>query len=165
MSAPSNLTDCYTHELKDLISANDQMSTVVEKLHEAATNDALKSHLKKTIEGIEKHTDTIKQLLEDCGESGKEHCKGMEGLCKEARKHAIEEAPHLNAVQDVVILSQYQRLCHYGICGFGTARAFADGLGKADHSSKLEKITADIYNSDEEMTKVAETCVNEAARA
>lgn len=165
MSAPKNLNDCYTHELKDLISANDQMKTVVKKLHEAATNDALKSHLKNTVDGIEKHTSTLESLLKDCGESGKEHCKGMEGLCKEAKKHAIEEAPHLNAVQDVVILSQYQRLCHYGICGFGTASAFANGLGKDDHAKQLEAITGEIYASDEEMTEVAETCVNEAARA
>ncbi len=165
MSAPSNLEDCYTHELKDLVSANDQMKTVVKELHKAASNDALKSHLKKTIDGIEKHTETIEGLLEDCGESGREHCKGMEGLCKEATKHALEEAPHLNSVQDVVILSQYQRLCHYGISGFGTSRAFAEGLGKSDHAKKLESITGDIYWADEEMTKVAENCVNEAAKA
>lgn len=165
MSAPSNLTDCYTHELKDLISANDQMKKVVEELHEAATNEDLKSHLKKTIDKIDEHTSTLKELLEDCGESGKEHCKGMEGLCKEAKKHAIEEAPHLNAVQDVVILSQYQRLCHYGICGFGTSRAFAEALGKKEHANKLEEITGEVYYADEEMTKVAESCVNEAAKA
>lgn len=165
MSAPKNLKDCYTHELKDLISANDQMKDVVNELHDAAENDDLKSMLKKTVDGIEKHTETTKQLLEDCGESGKEHCKGMEGLVKEARKHALEEAPHLNAVQDVVILTQYQRLCHYGICGFGSAAAFAEGLGKSDHVDKLDQITADIYSADEEMTKVAEGCVNEAAKA
>ncbi|MCJ7420486.1 ferritin-like domain-containing protein [Sphingomicrobium astaxanthinifaciens] len=165
MSAPKNLEDCYTHELKDLISANDQMKKVVKDLHDAAENDDLKSMLKKTIDGIEKHTQTTEQLLADCGESGKEHCKGMEGLVKEARKHALEEAPHLNAVQDVVILTQYQRMCHYGICGFGSAAAFAEGLCKSDHADKLDQITADIYGSDEEMTKVAESCVNLAAKA
>lgn len=165
MSAPSNLADCYTHELKDLVSANDQMKKVVEELHEAATNEDLKSHLKKTIDKIESHTSTLKELLEDCDESGKEHCKGMEGLCKEAKKHAIEEAPHLNDVQDAVILAQYQRLCHYGICGFGTAKAYAEGLGHSDHAAKLDSITAEIYTADEDMTKLAETCINNAAKA
>ena len=165
MSAPKNLEECYTHELKDLVSANDQMAKVVKDLAEAATHNGLKSHLKKSVDGIEKHTQTIASLLEDCGESGKEHCKGMEGLCKEARKHGIEEAPHLNDVQDVVILTQYQRMCHYGICGFGTAKAFAKGLGKDEHADKLDQITADIYWSDEEMTELAEGCVNRAAKA
>ena len=165
MSAPKNLSDCYTHELKDLISANDQMKSVTKELHEAATNDRLKTHLKSTLDAIEKHTSSIEGLLEDCGESGKEHCKGMEGLCKEARKHALEEAPHLNTVQDVVILSQYQRLCHYGICGFGTAAGLAEALGKSDHVSKLDTITSDVYKSDDCMTEVAEACVNEAAAA
>ncbi|WP_265530156.1 YciE/YciF ferroxidase family protein [Sphingomicrobium marinum] len=163
MSAPSNLKDCYVHELKDLISANDQMAKILPELHDAATNEGLKKHLKKSLDGIEKHTGTTEQLLEDMGESGKKHCKGMEGLVKEAKKHAIEEAPHYNAVQDVVILAQYQRLCHYGICGFGTSKAFAEGLGKDDHVKKLDQITADIYWSDEEMTKLAENCINDAA--
>ena len=165
MSAPKNLKDCYVHELKDLISANDQMKSVVKDLHDAAENDALKSMLKKTVDGIGKHTQATEELLADCGESGKEHCKGMEGLVKEARKHALEEAPHLNTVQDVVILTQYQRLCHYGICGFGSAAAFAEALGKSDHAEKLDEITADIYSADEEMSEVAETCINDAAKA
>ena len=165
MSAPSNLKDLYVHELKDLVSANDQMRETLGKLHKAAEHDGLKKHLKKSIDGLEKHTSTVEQLLSDMGESGKKHCKGMEGLCKEAEKHAIEEAPHLNAVQDASIVAQFQRLSHYGITGFGTAAAFAEGLGKSDHAKQLDEITATIYCSDEEMTSLAEDCINCAAKA
>ena len=164
MSAPENLTDCYTEELADLWSANDQMEKVVGDLASKAGDDKLKQKLEKSQKGIAEHTKTIKSLLEDCGVSEKEHCKGMEGLVKEARKHALEANIKDADVRDVVILAQYQRMCHYGICGFGTAKAFAEALGKKDHVSKLDTITADIYDADENMSDLAERSVNLSAK-
>ena len=165
MSAPKNLKELYVHELQDLVSANDQMHKTLGKLHKEADHDGLKEHMKKSLDGLEKHTKTIEGILSDLGESSKKHCKGMEGLCKEAEKHGIEEAPKDQAVQDAAILAQFQRLSHYGITGFGTAAAFAEGLGKKDHAKKLDEITSSIYASDEEMTELAEDCINCAAKA
>ena len=160
MSAPKNLTECYVHELQDNWSANEQMEKCVRELAEATTESKLKDRLVKSADGIAKHTDTIKSLLEDCGEKEKEHCKGMEGLVKEAKKHALEPNFADGEVRDVVIIAQYQRMCHYGICGFGTAKAFAKALGKDDHATKLDTITADCYQADQNMTDLAERSQN-----
>lgn len=164
MSAPKNLADCYAHELADSWSANDQMEKCVRDLAKAAGDDKLKQRLTKSAEGITKHTQSIKKLLEDCGGSEKEHCKGMEGLVKEANKHALEAGIEDEDVRDVVIISQFQRMCHYGICGFGTAKAFAEALGKSDHVSELDRITAEIYDTDDNMTDLAERSVNLQAK-
>ena len=120
--------------------------------------------MSKSADGIAKHTETIKQLLDDCGVSEKEHCKGMEGLVKEARKHALEADIEDKDVLDVVIIAQFQRMCHYGIAGFGTAKAFAEALGKSEHVSKLDRVTAEIYDTDENMTDLAERSVNLEAK-
>lgn len=160
MSAPKNLTDCYTGELADNWSANEQMHAVVTKMAKAASDKKLAKRLQKAADGISKHTETIKKLLKDCDVSEKEHCKGMEGLVKEAKKHALEANIKDDDVRDVMIVAQYQRMCHYGICGFGTAKAFAEALGKDDHVKKLDSITADIYDTDENMTDLAERSVN-----
>jgi ferritin-like metal-binding protein YciE len=164
MSAPGNLTDCYTEELADNWSANEQMAEIVAKLADAASDDKLKSRLRDSIDGIRRHTDTIKELLDDCGVSEKEHCKGMEGLVKEATKHAIDADIKDGDVRDVVIIAQYQRMCHYGICGFGTAKAFAEALGKSDHVAKLDEITEAIYDTDENMSDLAERSANLRAK-
>lgn len=164
MSAPQNLKDCYTGELADSWSANDQMEKIVRKMASAAGDDELKSKLEKSADGIAKHTATIKQLLESCGETEKEHCKGMEGLVTEAKKHALDAGIEDQDVLDVLIIAQYQRMCHYGICGFGTAKAFAEALGMKDHVAKLDQITADIYGADENMTDLAEACANLQAK-
>ena len=161
MSAPEDLKDIYTDELKDLWSANDQMKKVLKKITAKASDDALKSMLTDSQAGIEKHTDVVKELIAANDEKvSKEHCKGMEGLVAEATKHVLKEGPDKGPLLDVMIIAQYQRMTHYGIAGFGTAAAYAKALGLKDDHKKLTAATKDIYGGDEYMTKLAETSVN-----
>ncbi len=161
MSTPEDLKDIYTDELKDLWSANDQMNRVLKKVTSKATDKALKEMLTSSQAGIEKHTDTLKELIAGQDEKvSKEHCKGMEGLVAEATKHILEEGPEKGPLLDVLIIAQYQRMTHYGIAGFGTAGAYAKALGLKDDAKKLKDATKEIYGGDEYMTKLAETSVN-----
>lgn len=57
------------------------------------------------------------------------------------------------AALDVAIIAQYQRLCHYGIAGFGTTKAFAEALGKDEAARKLDQALDNIYESDDFMTE------------
>jgi hypothetical protein len=85
MSGPESLKEVYHDELADLWSANDQMTKVVKMLAGKVHDDKLKALFEKSVVGINEHTKTIKSLLEaGGGEVAKEHCKGMEGLVKEA---------------------------------------------------------------------------------
>ena len=166
MSAPEDLKDLYTGELQDLWSANDQMAKVVKKMSGKVSDSALKDMLIKSQDGISKHTELLKSLLESSGEKvKKEHCKGMEGLVAEAAKHTIEEAPDKGPVLDALIIAQYQRMSHYGIAGFGTAASFAGTLGLKSDVKQLDQATKEIYGSDEYLTKLAEMSVNMDAKA
>ena len=130
------------------------------------SDPTLKEMLTKTQDGIARHTETLKQLLEASGERvKKEHCKGMEGLVAEATKHTTEEAPEKGPVLDALIIAQYQRMSHYGIAGFGTAASYAGTLGLKDAVKSLDQATKEIYGGDEYMTKLAETTVNIDAEA
>jgi ferritin-like metal-binding protein YciE len=165
MSSTATLKDVYADEMKDLLSANRQMTKVVKVMSDKAHDLKLKQALEKSIAGIEAHSDTLKSLLTDAGEKAeREHCKGMEGLVKEATKHITDEAPKDDELLDIVIISQYQRMSHYGLAGFGTAAAYAKALGMKDHVTKLNHIVADIYKGDEFATKLAEKVEAAAAR-
>ena len=158
-------SNLYTDELKDLWSANDQMQRVLKKIAPKATDASLNAMLNKSIEGITGHTELLKDLIAGQDEKvSKEHCKGMEGLVAEATKHVIEEGPDKGPVLDAIIIAQYQRMSHYGIAGFGTAAAFASGLGLKADDKKLKAATKDIYDGDEYMTKLAEMTVNLEAK-
>src|SRR5260370_558765 len=88
MAGTEHLKDIYADEMKDLWSANDQMTKVIKVMSEKAHDPKLKQELEKSITGINKHADTLKSLLTDAGSKAEmEHCKGMEGLVKEATKH------------------------------------------------------------------------------
>ncbi|QXT39042.1 ferritin-like domain-containing protein [Gymnodinialimonas ceratoperidinii] len=161
----TTLNDLYIEEIQDLWSANEQMSEVVSDMADKASDSKLSDRLKTAKDGIDQHSQMLKSLLQDSdAEVKKEHCKGMEGLVKEARKHALE-ADMSGAALDVAIIAQYQRLCHYGIAGFGTTKAFAEALGKDDAVSKLDKALDKIYGSDEFMTDLAERSRNLEAMA
>ncbi|MEO9101398.1 MAG: DUF892 family protein [Burkholderiaceae bacterium] len=161
MAKITKLEELYVDELKDLWSANDQMVRALKKIAPQATNEKLKSMLAKSPEGIAKHTELLKKLIEAQGETpSKEHCKGMEGLATEAIKHTVEEAPAKGPVLDAAIIAQYQRMTHYGITGFGTVAAFAKALKLDSDVKQLDAATKDMYNSDELMTELAESAVN-----
>lgn len=161
MSKPANLQELYVDELKDLWSANDQMQRLVAKIADKPHNPKLKSLLSKSEKGIAEHTGVLKDLLTSNGaEVAKEHCKGMAGLVEEAKKHILDDGPEPGPLLDAVIISQYQRMTHYGIAGFGTAAAYAGALGRTDDAEKLHRATQEIYRGDEYASTLAETSIN-----
>ncbi len=165
MPTPDSLKEVYTDEIKDLWSANDQMTKALAQLTAGVHDAKLKQHLTESATGIDKHNETLKGLLSDAGETvEKEHCKGMEGLCKEALKHGVAEAPTDGELRDIVIIGQYQRMCHYGITGFGSAAAIAEALGMKDHVTKLKGIVSDIYGADELTSQMGEKLAKLAAK-
>ena len=159
----TTLKDLYIEELQDLWSANDQMSVIVAEMAEMAdkaSDSRLADRLSSAKDGVDQHIRLLKSLLEDIeAEVEKDHCKGMEGLVKEARKHALDSDMQGTAL-DVAIIAQYQRLAHYGIAGFGTTKAFAETLGEDEAASKLDEALDRIYQSDAFMSELAERSRN-----
>lgn len=164
MPAPNSLKDVYLDEMKDLWSANNQMAGTLKKIMGRASDPKLKTMLEHAIDGIEAHSGTLKSLVaKNGGEVSPEHCKGMEGLVKEALKHAVEEAPSDGHLRDAQIIAQYQRMTHYGLAGFGTAAAYAKALGLADQEAELKRVVSDVYRGDEYATMLAEAVERAAA--
>jgi ferritin-like metal-binding protein YciE len=163
--AISTLKEVYVEEMRDLWSANDQMQKFMKNLSAKASDQKLKAMLDESATGIGKHTETLKSILEATGGSaGADHCKGMQGIIAEAKKHALEEDldPPL---RDLVIIAQYQRMSHYGLAGFGTAASYAAALGDKDGATKLKSITKDIYKADEYTSQMAARAERSAAKA
>src|SRR3954452_7677194 len=153
MATSNDLKTLYEEELGDLWSANDQMQRIVAKMVEQASADPVKQLLQKSVDGIAKHTATIQSMVEGYG-GKKDHCRGMEGLVDEAKKHALD-TPLDPALRDLELIAQYQRMSHYGLAGFGTATAYASVLGLTDDAEKLKQIVNDIYHADQYSTQLA----------
>ncbi len=151
-TAPKNLKELYTADMRDLWSANDQMQKIVQSFGEKATDPKLKQLFEQSVSGISQHTQALRALMDANSDSP---CPGMQGLIQEAKQHALESdlPPQL---RDLEMIAQYQRMSHYGIAGFGTVAAYAEALGMSEEVSKLKSIVSDIYKADEYSSSLAE---------
>lgn len=165
MAEIKNLKDLYLDGIKDLYSACKQSIPVTEDMARAAKNADLKSALEASVKGTREGMASMEKLAAAHGaDAAGEHCRGMEGLVEEARKHALQAQFADDDVQDAAIIAQYQRLAHYAITGYGTLKAWAKRLDLSDDAKVLDKATASTYEGDEHMTKIAvKGGVNKAA--
>ncbi len=160
----TTLKDVYLDQLQDIWSANKQSLDVVTELGRAAENKSLSEALIAGGQGI---ADGMEKIAELCNEHGidpnGEHCKGMEGLVKEARAHSITEDFGDADARDAMIITQYQRMVHYGIAGYGCLVAFANRLGLDGDGAILQECLDNTYDGDRRMTEIATAEVNKAA--
>ena len=162
--ALNSLKDVYIDQLQDLWSACSQSRDVTQSLAKAAKNDDLKKALEAGAKGITDGMNAVQKLAEQHGfDPEGEHCKGMEGLVKEARAHALEEEFGDDDVRDAMIITQYQRMTHYAIAGWGCCKAFATRLGLEEDARLLDECLGNTYDGDEHMTEIATGEVNPAA--
>ncbi len=159
-----SLKDVYIHQLQDLHSANRQALKATRDLSRAATSESLRSALIRGVQGIKDGLQNLERLIRKHGATPDgEHCKGMEGLVREARSHSIKEDFAVNAVRDAVIITQYQRMAHYAIAGYGCAAAFARKLDLADDAATLSEMLDAAHSGDKTMSDLAEEEINERA--
>ena len=162
----NTLHDVYHDQLQDIWSANKQSLEVVNKLGRAATDKDLSEALIAGANGISEGMEKIAQICakHDLDPTG-EHCKGMEGLVKEARAHVLEEDFGDDAVRDAMIITQYQRMVHYALAGYGCLLAFANRLDLDEDGAILEQCLDKTYDGDRHMTALATGGINKDAAA
>lgn len=160
----NSLKDLYIDQLQDLYSANTQALEVTREMAEAASNRDLRKALQAGVKGIQNGIDALEGIIRrHDADPGGEHCKGMEGLVREARSHALEEKYASDDTRDAMIISQYQRMVHYAIAGYGCLVAYASRLDLSDDASALQECLDHSYSGDRTMTDIATGGVNQAA--
>ena len=157
-----SLKDLYLEQLKDLYSAETQLVEALPRMEEAASardlRQAFNDHLRQTQEQVRR----LERIFQDLGESPKGHtCEGMKGLVKEGEEMIKRRGEP--AVLDAGLIAAAQRVEHYEIAGYGTVRTYAELLGRDEHVSLLEKTLQEEEDTDEKLTQLAESHVNEEA--
>ena len=156
------LEDLFHQELKDLYSAETQLVKALPKMAKAATNADLKAgfeeHLEQTKGHVERLDEIAKQL--DKKLTGQK-CKAMEGLIEEGADMISEDAE--DSVRDAGLIGAAQRVEHYEMAGYGTARALAKQLGHDDIVDLLEETLEEEKETNEKLTELAESAINPEA--
>ena len=159
-----SLRKLYVHELKDLHSAEKQLIRALPQFVKAAQDpelkEALSEHLKET-KLQRKRLEHIFLKMEF--EPGGHRCKGMAGLLREGKE--ILKAEIEEDVLDAAIISACQRVEHYEIAGYGTARTFAEKLGEQAAADLLQETLEEEAGADQKLTQLAERRINLEAMA
>jgi len=160
--AVESLNQLFVEQLRDLYDAENQLIKALPKMAEGANSDELRRGFEEHLEQTKGHAQRIEQIFEQFGEKVKgKKCKGMEGLIKEGSETLEEDIADEN-VQDAAIIAAAQRVEHYEIAGYGTARTFANLLGEDEAASLLEQTLEEEKETDAKLTQLAER-INVAA--
>jgi ferritin-like metal-binding protein YciE len=155
------LKDLYIHELKDLYSAEKQLIKALPKMAKAATSPELADGFKTHLEETKVHAERLEKILKSHDQTTRgPKCKGMEGVVAEGAEMIEEEAD--DEVRDAGLIAAAQRVEHYEISGYGTARTYAELLGDEAGAKVLQQTLDEEAATDEKLTAAAKK-INVAA--
>jgi len=158
-----SLRDLYIHELKDLYSAEKQLTKALPKMAKSATNKQLAAAFTAHNEQTKRQMKRLEDILAKHGESTRgPTCKGMEGLITEGNE-IMSEADE-DEVRDAGLISAAQRVEHYEIAGYGCARTYAELLGDKQGARLLDATLREEGATDKKLTKLATSVINLRAK-
>ncbi|HEY9248845.1 MAG TPA: ferritin-like domain-containing protein [Rariglobus sp.] len=162
MSAES-LKDLLVDEIKDLYHAEKQLVKALPKMAKAALDEDLKAGLAAHLEETKEHVVRLERVFKLLDEPAKAKvCPAMKGLIEEGSEALAEKGK--SAVRDAQIIGSAQRIEHYEMAAYGTARALAETLGE-DEVAEILQTTLDEEGAANKTLTAAAATVNEAALA
>jgi len=159
-----DLQDLFVDLMKDLYSAENQLVKALPKMAKAASNAELKAGFEEHLEQTKEQAARIEEICKmlEVTPKGKK-CAGMEGLIEEGKELMEEDAEE--SVLDAGLIAAAQKVEHYEIAAYGTARTWARQLELDDAVGLLEQTLAEEKETDEKLTELATALINEEAEA
>jgi|SRR5450631_2746677 len=145
------LEELLIDELKDLYSAEKQIVRALPKIIRAITSSELQAGLSNHLEETKGQVVRLEKIGEILGKkmTGKA-CVGMKGVLEEGSE--VLEDTQKGLVRDAALISACQRVEHYEMAGYGSARDFAKLLGQSEIAELLEETLIEEKNADKTLT-------------
>jgi len=158
-----SIQEMLVDSLRDMYDAERQAVKNLPKLAKAATSAELKQAFQEHTEVTKGQVARLEQVFELLGERAKpKPCKAMQGLVAEAMEH-IGEHSRGNEL-DAVLIASGQKIEHYEIAAYGTARAMAKAVGQRDAANLLQETLKEEGETDKLLTRVALEVYREMVR-
>ncbi len=165
----NSLKDVLQEQLEDLHSAETQLVEALPKMAQAAGHDELRTAFEQHLEETRGHVKRVEEALGELGISGSsEECKGMKGLIAEGEE--IMKVQGDPSAKDAALIGAAQRVEHYEIAAYGTARQLAEDVGLDGIRDLMDQTLDEESQADKLLTKIAtggmlKSGVNEQASA
>jgi len=154
MVAISNLQDLLVDQLQDIYNAETQLTKALPKMAKAASSPELRQAFENHLQETLGHVERLEQAFEALGEKAKgKTCHAMKGLVEEGQEAIKEDAP--DSVRDAALIGAGQRVEHYEMAAYGTARSFAESLGQKEVAQLLQQTLEEESAADKLLTKIS----------
>jgi ferritin-like metal-binding protein YciE len=147
------LHDLFEHEIADLYDAEQQLLEALPNMAGAATDDQLRKAFEHHLNETRDHASRLEEIRGSLGSTMSETCDAMKGLIKEGDE--IVAADGDPTVKDAALIAAAQRVEHYEIAAYGTARTLADELDMSEAKDLLDQTLDEESNADKLLTKIA----------
>src|SRR4051794_27858710 len=150
-----SLNTLLQEELKDIYDAEKRLVRALPKMAKAATSEELRQALQEHLEVTKGQVQRLEQAFELLGVPAKaKPCAGMKGLIEEGEEVMREDAS--DTLMDAAIIGAAQRVEHYEMAAYGTARTFAEKLGNDEVAQLLEETLNEEKETDQKLTEISE---------
>lgn len=147
----TTLQQLFIEQLRDLLSAENQLIEALPQMAEAAHAAALKRGFQVHLTETKEHARRLERILKGLGEKAEgKTCKAMQGLVKEGSETISEDASP--EVKDAALIAAAQRVEHYEIAGYGCVRTYANLLGLKEEARVLETTLKEEAATDKKLT-------------
>jgi ferritin-like metal-binding protein YciE len=160
--AVKSVNDLLLEELRDVYHAEKQLVKALPKMAKKAKSDKLRQAIEQHLEETKGQVDRLEQVFEKLdSRSRAKRCEAMEGLIEEAEQ-AMEEIT-TPEVLDAAMIAAAQKVEHYEIASYGSARALAEALGHNEVAQLLEQTLEEEKQADQKLNEIALSEVNRTA--
>jgi ferritin-like metal-binding protein YciE len=160
--AVKSVNDLLLDELRDVYHAEKQLVKALPKMAKKAKSDKLRQAIEQHLEETKGQVDRLEEVFDklDARARGK-RCEAMEGLIAEAEE-AMEEIT-TPEVLDAAMIAAAQKVEHYEIASYGSARTLAEALGHQEVAQLLEQTLDEEKQADQKLNEIALSDVNQRA--
>jgi ferritin-like metal-binding protein YciE len=151
-------------ELRDLLDAEQQITRALPRFVQSAASPMLRTAFEKHLQETKRHVNRVQRALETLGAAVRaKRCEAMRGLIAEGNE-LVAGAPK-GALRDAMMITSAQKVEHYEMAAYGTARTYAAVLGRSDIARLLDDTLQEEKKADLKLTEIAEGSVNGNAAA
>jgi ferritin-like metal-binding protein YciE len=159
-----SLDKLFLEELKDVYNAEKQILRALPRMAKTADSPELQQAFTKHLKETEGHVQRLERIFQELGQAARgKKCKGMEGLLEEGKEVLEEDGEP--AVIDAALIASAQRVEHYEIAAYGCLRTYAQLLGYSQAGQLLQQTLEEEEATDQKLTDLGESGINEAAAA
>lgn len=158
-----SLKKLFVDNLQDLYSAETQIIEALPKMIDSAKSQELKNAFREHLEMTRVQVERVKEIFVNIGQNpGGKVCTAMQGIISEGQELISETKDP--EVLDAALIAAAQKIEHYEIAGYGTARTYADLLGDEDARDMLQNTLEEEKNTDKRLTELAVNSINIEAK-